>query len=218
MTVTVPPETEFEHPAAWEDLLVASADEARFVYVPFRRYLAIEGDAAPGSPTFQAAIGTLYPVAYALHFALKERGLNPPVGMLEGVYWFEQPAPIPLSVFAHESELSPMHWRLLVVVPEDATEAEVQEAVAEVSRRGSASPEQLARLQVKCWLEGEAVQILHVGPYDAEYPTEARLHAAMAQAGLRPRGCHHEIYLSSPSAPPEKTRTILRQPVEEIAW
>ncbi len=218
MTVTALPEVEFEHPVEWNDLLVATADRVRFVYVPYRRHLAIEGETRPGSPEFQAAIGTLFPVAYTLHFALKGRGVNAPVGMLEGVFWLDQPQPIPLSAFEHEDASRPMRWRLLIAVPEEATDEEVQLAIAEVSRRASAPAEALAQLRVKGWLEGESAQILHVGPYDAEYPTEVRLHEALAQAGLRPRGCHHEIYLSSPSAPPERTRTLIRQPVEEIAW
>lgn len=218
MTVTALPEVEFEHPEHWEDLLLADADQARFVYVPYRRYLAIEGDAAPGGDVFQAAIGALYAVGYTLHFALKSRGVSVPVGMLEGVYWMDRPEPIPLERFALEGSTVPMCWRLLLATPEEATDEEITAAIAEAGRRGTAPAEALARLTCKGWLEGESAQILHVGPYDAEYPTASRLHDAMAVAGLRARGCHHEIYLSAPSVAPERTRTILRQPVEEIAW
>ncbi len=220
MTVAPPPEVEFEHPADWDDLLNCRTDRARFVYVPYRRYFMVEGDARPGSDQFQAAIGSLYPVAYALHFALKRRGVVARVGMIEGLYWVGEPGPIELERFAETSPSAPlpMSWRLMIAVPDEATEEEVDAAVDEVRHRGSASGEQLDRMRCRGWLEGEAAQIMHVGPYDAEYPTEARLCQAMADAGLRARGCHHEIYLSQPSAPPEKTRTLLRQPVEEIAW
>jgi hypothetical protein len=217
MTITAPLEMEFEHPQHWEDLHAASADHVRFVYVPYRRYLALDGEARPGSEAFQAAIGALYAVGYTLHFALKSRGVNAPVGVLEGVYWVDQPGPIPLERFG-ATDGAPMRWRLLLVTPEEATEEEIDGARAEVARRGTAPDEVLAQLRCRGWLEGESAQILHLGAYDAEYPTEARLQAAMAGAGLRPRGCHHEIYLSSPSAPAERTRTIIRQPVEEIAW
>ena len=41
-----------------------------------------------------------------------------------------------------------------------------------------------------------------------------RLHAFIAEAGYRPRGKHHEIYLSDPSrAEPAKLKTIVRQQV-----
>jgi hypothetical protein len=218
MTITALPEVEFEHPEHWEDLLVADADRTRFVYVPYRRYLAIEGDEAPGSDAFQAAIGALYAVGYTLHFALKGRGVTVPVGMLEGVYWMDRPEPIPLERFALEGSGVPMRWRLLLVVPEEACDEEVDAAIGEAARRGTAAAEALARLTCKGWLEGESAQILHVGPYDAEYPTASHLLDGMAAAGLRARGCHHEIYLTAPSEAPERTRTIIRQPVEEIAW
>ena len=52
------------------------------------------------------------------------------------------------------------------------------------------------------------------GPYSAERPTIERLHAFIAEAGYRPRGKHHEIYLSDPSrAEPAKLKTIVRQPI-----
>ena len=56
---------------------------------------------------------------------------------------------------------------------------------------------------------------MHVGPYTDERPTIELLHAGIEEAGLRPRGRHHEIYLSDPRrSAPERLRTILRHPVE----
>jgi len=53
-----------------------------------------------------------------------------------------------------------------------------------------------------------------VGPYAAEGPTIAALHEFIAAQGRRPRGKHHEIYLGDPRrVPPERLRTLLRQPV-----
>ena len=43
----------------------------------------------------------------------------------------------------------------------------------------------------------------------------AALHQAIAEAGYRPCGRHHEIYLADPRrSAPEKLRTIIRHPVE----
>ena len=70
-------------------------------------------------------------------------------------------------------------------------------------------------LRVAPFAEGRAAQILHVGPYSAERPTIERLHAAVAAAGLRLRGRHHEIYLGDPRrTAPERYRTLIRHPVE----
>jgi hypothetical protein len=63
--------------------------------------------------------------------------------------------------------------------------------------------------------EGDVAQVLHLGSYAEERPTIERLHAAIADAGLRPRGRHHEIYLGDPRrGDPARVRTLLRQPVE----
>jgi len=57
--------------------------------------------------------------------------------------------------------------------------------------------------------------VLHVGPYDQECETIARMEAFAKENGLAFRGLHHELYLSDPRrVPPERLRTILRHPVE----
>jgi hypothetical protein len=56
--------------------------------------------------------------------------------------------------------------------------------------------------------------MLHVGPYDAEEETVAAMRAFAEAEGLSFVGRHHEIYLSDPRrVPPERLKTILREPV-----
>src|SRR5690348_8208917 len=74
----------FERPIDYRDEITAPAGRVRFLGVPKRRYLMVEGTARPAEQGFRDAIGTLYPVAYTLHFALKKRGVDAPVGALEG--------------------------------------------------------------------------------------------------------------------------------------
>jgi hypothetical protein len=59
------------------------------------------------------------------------------------------------------------------------------------------------------------VQTLHVGSYDDEGPTIARLHNEFMPAhGYLENGPHHEIYLSDPRrAEAAKLKTVLRRPV-----
>lgn len=68
-------------------------------------------------------------------------------------------------------------------------------------------------------MEGRSVQILHVGPYDAEGPVLATLHNDYLPAhDLVPNGRHHEIYLSDARrTDPTKLKTVLRQPVADAA-
>lgn len=64
--------------------------------------------------------------------------------------------------------------------------------------------------------EGDSVQIMHVGPYDAEGPVLARLYNDyLPEQGLVPAGRHHEIYISDPrKVAAHQLKTILRQPVK----
>jgi hypothetical protein len=206
----------FDEPTDEAGLLTARAGRTRFLIVPERRYFMIDGHGAPGDASFQAAFGALYPVAYTLHFALKRRGVSTRVGVSEGLYWFgDAERPIVPSDFSQGAR-DAWNWRLLLPVPEAATHEEIEGAFAEVARKKA--PPALPLLRVERWAEGQAAQTLHVGPYAAEPATIEALHAAIAGAGLRPRGCHHEIYLSDPNrTAPDRLKTIIRQPVESAA-
>jgi hypothetical protein len=203
----------FDEPTDDASLLTAGVGHTRFLIVPERNYLMLDGHGAPGGESFQAAFGALYPVAYTLHFALKRRGVTAPVGASEGLYWFgDVEGPItPVEFSRHD--IGSWSWRLMLPVPEAATLEEIEAAFAEVARKKA--PAALARLRVERWAEGRAAQTLHVGPYEAEAPTITALHAAIAEARLRQRGLHHEIYISDPNrTAPDRLKTIIRQPVE----
>jgi GyrI-like small molecule binding domain len=104
----------------------------------------------------------------------------------------------------------------MLPVPAAAGNEEIDGAFMEVARKKA--PEALPFLRVEPWAEGRSAQTLHVGSYATELPTIAALHAAVAEARLRPRGCHHEIYISDPNrTAPDRLKTIIRQPVEPDA-
>ncbi len=203
-------ETDLDYP----EEIRARADRVRWVIVPARRYLSIEGRDRPGSDGFRDAIGTLYPVAYTLHFDLKKRGVTAPVGALEGLYWTEPGEPLEASRFsADPSGSAPWEWRLQLPVPAAAGGAEIDAAIEDV-RRTKPAP-LMDRLRADVLEEGAVGQILHIGPYDTEAGTIARLHGAIVEAGLALRGVHHEIYIGDPNrSRPERLRTLLRQPVQ----
>src|SRR5690606_198897 len=128
-----------------------------------------------------------------------------PVGRLEALYWLT-----PEELLGSEATdgspagSSDWRWRLLIAVPRATTRDEV--AVAARSDR----------IGLDEWTEGPSAQILHIGPYGDEGPTIRKLQAAIAAAGLRPHGPHHEIYLNDPHRVGEdRARTVLRQAVVE---
>lgn len=66
--------------------------------------------------------------------------------------------------------------------------------------------------------EGECVQCMHIGPYDDEPATIARMHAFAEENGyaidIGGKRLHHEIYLSDPRrCDPAKLKTVVRHPV-----
>jgi hypothetical protein len=205
---------EFEQVADYRKLIEARVDRVRFIDVPESRQFAIGGMGQPGGPEFVAAMGALYPVAYTLHFSLKRRGIDAPIGALEGLFWLGDVETITLAQFkAGVPDGLAWQWSLRLPVPALATADEVQAAIAEVARKKN--PPVLGRLTTVSWTEGPSAQILHIGPYSAEPPTIERLHAEIASAGLQRRGRHHEVYISDPNrTAPERLKTVIRQPVE----
>ena len=214
MTMSTTGAIRFDQPADRRGLLTAKADQVRFLEVLDTRFFIVEGTGQAGGPEFTGAFGALYPVAYTVHFALKRRGVQAPIGALEGLFWIGEPGPITADQLAATPDPSiGWTWRLMLPVPEEASAEEIEAAIAEVARKKA--PPALDRLVVEPLVEGLCAQILHVGPYATEPGTIRRLHDAIAAAGLAPRGCHHEIYLSDPGrTDPGRIRTIIRQPVQ----
>ncbi len=210
MTVVAAP---FEQVGDYQALIKARADRVRFIDVPEYRQFAVDGTGQPGGAEFQTAFGALFPVAYTLHFALKKRGVSAPIGAIEGLFWLEGAETITPALFSSgESDGRAWQWSLRLPVPPPAGDDEIEAAIAEVARKKD--PPGLSKLRVVTWTEGPSAQILHVGPYSAEPPTIERLHDGIAAANLRPRGRHHEIYISDPNrTPAERLKTVIRQPV-----
>ena len=185
------------------------------VDVPELGYLMIDGHGAPEesatqpSTEFQQSFQAIFPVVYTIKFSLKRDGLIMPILPLEAL-WFTGPD----GGFDMNVPPEQWGWRVLMTVSHDVTPQIFDEAVAEV-RRKKGDSDALGRLRFERWREGRCAQIMHIGPYAEERPTIERLHAFIAEQGLRQRGAHHEIYLGDPRrGDPAKLKTVLRQPVQ----
>ncbi len=183
----------------------------QFLHLEPARAVMVDGEGAVGPDAFAPIMPGLYGTAYALRFALKRRGVEDKVGPLEGLYWTAD-GTTDLDVILDEDR-SGWRWTLLIGLPAAATGDEVDAAFA--AGLAKMDPAAAPRLRLGTLAEGRVAQVLHVGPYSAERPTIEILHAAIDEAGLQPRGAHHEIYLGDPTrSAPERLRTILRHPVE----
>jgi hypothetical protein len=201
----------FEQPTDRAGELAGKPGVVRFLEVAPVRAVMVDGDGQPGEATFGTRMPGLYATAYSLRFALKRRGVERRVGMLEGLYWTVDGS-TDLDVILGPDR-GTWRWTLFIALPDEATDEELADALAK--GRAKVAPDVAADLRLETFAEGAVAQVLHLGPYADERPTIERLHAAIAAAGLRPRGRHHELYLGDPGrSAPAKLRTLVRHPVK----
>ncbi len=195
----------------WKHLYRPSAKEFVVIDVPPMNFLMIDGHGDPNTAQeYQDAVEALYGVAYKLKFmSKKEKGMDYVVPPMEGLWWVEN-----MEEFTTESK-SAWDWTMMIMQPEWITQEMFEEALKQVEKKKN--PPALSRLRLEVYHEGLAVQIMHIGPYDAEAPMIARMHTFIDENGYEPAGKHHEIYLGDPrKVAPEKLKTVLRQPVRKV--
>lgn len=178
------------------------------VEVPELAFLMIDGRGDPNaSSEYREAVSALSPVSYAARFALKRAGvIDFGVMPLEGLWWASD-----MSAFSIDDK-SLWQWTMLIMQPDHVTAEVFAEAKAKAAKKLPAAV--LEQLRLERYTEGLAAQVLHVGPYSAEGPTVASLHAFIAEQGRELAGKHHEVYLGDPRrTAPEKLKTIIRQPM-----
>lgn len=191
----------------------------QLVSLPPMQYLAVRGKGDPNEEggVYQQAIGLLYGVAYTLKMCRKagyeiDGYFDYVVPPLEG-FWYQEGAD---GVdFAHKDAFC---WISVIRVPDFVTRADFDLAVAEATRKKKQDFSAVEFLTVD---EGLCVQMLHVGAYDDEPASVARMDAFLAQNNcvndFSAARMHHEIYLSDPrKTPPEKRKTVLRHPVRKL--
>ena len=187
-----------------------SAKEVSTVNIPKMTFLMIDGFGDPNtSQLFKEAIEALYSLSYTLKFMAKKGqiGVDYAVMPLEGLWWAKE-----MDSFIEER--SQWQWTLMIAQPDFITEKMVQEAKESVSKKKRDLPA-LSKVRFETYEEGEAVQIMHIGPFSAEGPAVAKLHEFIEVNNLELSGKHHEIYLSDfNKTAPEKLRTIIRQPFQ----
>lgn len=191
-----------------------SARKVEVVDVPRFQFALIDGLIEPGlgpgsSPTFQEAMQALYGAAYTLKFMSKQRKEEPidySVMALEGLWWVEG------GEFSFQRKDN-WAYTLMVMQPDHITENMFQDALRQLRQKKGDQPA-FSRLRLESFQEGLCVQIMHIGPYDAEPASIEKMDAFAREQGYQMHGKHHEIYLGNPlRADPAKLKTILRHPV-----
>ena len=172
------------------------------------KYLVVGGKGSPRGEEFQEKVKAIFSVAYAVKSVYKREGRDFKVPKLEGSWWVESGKPF------EESSEEEWVWKLMIRVPDYVEEGVVKEAKARVAEKKGIGAAREVRLKVVEW--GRCIQALHVGPYEREAETIARIREYAEKEGVRLVGPHHEVYISDPrKTPPEKLKTIIRYRVSQ---
>ena len=194
------------------------ANEPGIVSVPSMNYIAVRGKGDPNdeSGEYKQSIGLLYGIAYTIKMSKKgdhriEGFFDYVVPPLEGFWWQDGLQGVD---YAHKENF---RWISVIRLPDFVTEADFEWAVAEAERK---KKEDFSVAEFWTYEEGLCVQCMHLGPYDSEPETVARMHAYMEQQGyaldITDQRMHHEIYLSDArKTEPEKLKTVIRHPVRK---
>ncbi len=172
------------------------------VRVPDSAYLVVDGIGKPGGDGYQRAIEKLYGVAYTMKFALRDAGtLDYKVPNLE-CQWLSDPEEVSIDAWK---------WRLLIRVPDEIAELEVQAARSLLQEKKGIDT---SEVQFDRQAGGQALQVLYVGPYDGIGEAYQVLNGFANAQKLRLEPTGYEVYLSDPRrTAPEKLKTIVRIPI-----
>lgn len=188
------------------------------VDVPKANYIAVRGEGDPNEEdgAYQKAIGILYAVAYTLKMSYKtdhriEGFYEYVVPPLEGFWWQDGADGIDYT------DKASFHWISVIRLPDFITEKDFAWAVETATKKKKLDCSAAEFLTVE---EGLCVQIMHVGAFDDEPASVARMEAYLEENGyandLGGGRLHHEIYLSDArKVPPEKWRTVIRHPIRK---
>ncbi len=190
------------------------------VTVPEMKFIAVKGTGDPNEEggDYKASIGLLYGIAFTIKMSKKgsreiEGYFDYVVPPLEGFWWQEG---IKGVDYARKVDF---HWISVIRLPDFVTEEVFEWARAEAAEK---KKKDFSRVEFLTVAEGECVQCMHIGPYDEEPETVAKMDAYLAENGYENDfsggRLHHEIYLSDARrVPPERWKTVIRHPVRKVS-
>ncbi|WP_077390928.1 GyrI-like domain-containing protein [Mobilibacterium timonense] len=188
------------------------------VTVPSMNYIGVRGQGDPDEEEgeYKQSIGLLYGIAYTIKMSKKgdhhiDGYFDFVVPPLEGFWWQDGVKGVDYS------RKEDFRWISLIRLPDFVTSEDYQWAVREATRKKKTDFSKVEFLSID---EGLCVQCMHIGPYDAEPETVARMHEFIDQQGytldITDERHHHEIYLSDArKVSPEKLKTVIRHPIKK---
>lgn len=185
--------------------------EPCLIDVPAQSFIMIDGKGNPNAADFSERVGALYSLAYAIKMNYKRTAAEQEftdftVYPLEGLWQQEQ---------AGELIKEELIYTIMIGQPDFITGEMVKKALEQVRVK---KPNPLYdEIRFKEMTEGACVSMLHLGPFDEEPQSFAKMDAFCQNHQLtRISHTHREIYLNNLNRPgPSKLKTILRYKVQK---
>ena len=180
--------------------------------VPEQLFIMLDGEGNPNATDFSERVGALYSLAYAVKMNYKKSAAGQTVDdfavyPLEGV-WRQKTAG------AEKLDKDNLAYTIMIAQPDFITPEMWQDALAKTRIK---KPNPLyEEVRFERMADGKSVSILHVGRFDDEPASFAKMDNFCQEHGLqRSSDTHREIYLNNANrTAPEKLKTILRYAVE----
>ena len=193
-------------------------NQPEIVTVPSMNYLAVRGKGNPNTEDgdYQVAIEILYALAYTLKMSYKtsykiEGFFQYVVPPLEGFWWQEGVVGIDYN------NKDTFQWISVIRLPDFITRTDFEWAVQTAREKKGLDCSVAEFMTVE---EGLCVQMMHLGSFDTEPASIARMDAYLQEQGYEndfgEGRFHHEIYLSDARrVAPEKWKTVIRHPIRK---
>ena len=182
----------------------------KVVNVPQQSFIMLDGTGNPNLPGFTEEVSALYALAYAIKMDYKKSHPNQEVQdftvyPLEGIWQQKEQG---------ELVKEELIYTIMIAQPSFISKEMVEEALEKVKVKKPNSHYEKIRFEtVK---EGKCLTMLHLGSFDSEPLSFAKMDAFCKENSLNRRfPFHREIYLNNLNrTSPDKLKTILRYQVE----
>ncbi len=189
------------------------------VLLPKMNYIAVRGKGDPNDENgdYKKTIPLLYGIAFTIKMSYKgshkiDGFFEYVVPPLEGL-WYQNG-----SDGMDYSRKQDLHFISMIRLPDFVTEEDFRWAVSEAEKK---KKQDFSSVEFFTYDEGLCVQCMHIGSYDSEPETVAKMSEYMTENGyaadFSEERLHHEIYLSDPrKCDVSKLKTVIRHPVKKL--
>jgi hypothetical protein len=183
------------------------------VVVPRMPFFMVSGSGDPNNEEFAKATEALYSMSYAVRMSYKSQDV--PVGYYEYTVFPLEGEWDLLDRSKPATDKNNFKYTIMIRQPDFLTEERFKRFLEQTKRKKQNPFLEKVRFE---HVEDElSCQIMHIGSFDDEPESFARMEAFCAENGfIRSSKIHREIYLSDPrKTEPSKMKTVLRFPVHK---